>query len=163
MSLRYQSLRRRSGSQSSDFVELTIVVSRAIKKAGVKFCDLFLFIEWLERNFSHFSLILSLDFSEILNICQNYSPFTHFISFCLIQAVQDSIERQREAAKRRIEEKRRKRDEKQYEEDLALSILSTADKNLVLKREKTTLQKSKQSSSVSVGELALVLYKSCQC
>ena len=89
-------------------------------------------------------MILPLDFSEI------------FISFFLIQAVQDSIERQREAAKRRIEEKRRKRDEKQYEEDLALSILSAADKNLVLKREKTTLQKSKQSSSVSLGELALV-------
>ena len=28
-------------------------------------------IEWLDRNFSNFSIILLLDFSEILNICQN--------------------------------------------------------------------------------------------
>ena len=60
-----------------------------------------------------------------------------------------SIERQREAAKRRIEEKRRKRDEKQYEEDLALTILSDANQNFKMMREKSTLQKSKQHDTVS--------------
>ena len=35
------------------------------KKVGVKFYDLFLLTEWLERNFSYLSIILPLDFSEI--------------------------------------------------------------------------------------------------
>ena len=39
------------------------------KKAGIKFND-------LERNFSHFSMILPLDFSEILIICRNYDLFS---------------------------------------------------------------------------------------
>ena len=38
------------------------------KKAGVKCCDLFLWMEWLERNFCYFLIILPLDFSEIFNI-----------------------------------------------------------------------------------------------
>ena len=41
------------------------------KKAGVKFNDLFLLTERIEKNFSHFSMILPLIFSEILNICRN--------------------------------------------------------------------------------------------
>ena len=38
------------------------------KKAGCK-------IQWLERNYSHFSIILPLDFLEMLNRCRNYSLF----------------------------------------------------------------------------------------
>ena len=52
------------------------------KKAGVKFNDLFLWTKWLERIFSYLSMILPSDFSEILNICQNYSLFSvsaHFM------------------------------------------------------------------------------------
>ena len=45
------------------------------KKVGVKFTNLFILSEWLEGNFSHFSMILPLDFSVILNICRNYSLF----------------------------------------------------------------------------------------
>ena len=35
---------------------------------SVKFDDLFLQPEWLKRNFSYLSIILPLDFSEILNV-----------------------------------------------------------------------------------------------
>ena len=52
------------------------------KKAGVKFNELLLLTESFERNFSPFSMILPLDFSEILNICRNYSLFyisAHFM------------------------------------------------------------------------------------
>ena len=45
------------------------------KKVGVKFTDPFLETEWLERSLSLFSMILPLDFSEILNICRDYSLF----------------------------------------------------------------------------------------
>ena len=38
------------------------------KKVGVKFSDIFLWIEWLERNFSYFAITLPLDFPEIFNI-----------------------------------------------------------------------------------------------
>ena len=38
------------------------------KKVGVKFYDLFLWGEWLQRNFSYFIVNLPLDFSEIFNI-----------------------------------------------------------------------------------------------
>ena len=52
------------------------------KSAGVKFNDLFLETKLLERDLSNFSMILPLEFSEILNICQNYSLFyisAHFM------------------------------------------------------------------------------------
>ena len=38
------------------------------KKVGVKFSDIFLWIEWLERNFGYFAITLPLDFPEIFNI-----------------------------------------------------------------------------------------------
>ena len=47
----------------------------SVKKAGVKFIDLFILIERLERNFSQCPVILPLDLSEILTICRNYSLF----------------------------------------------------------------------------------------
>ena len=52
------------------------------KKEGVKFNDLYFKTNWLERSLSHFSMILPLDFSEILNISRKYSLFhisAHFI------------------------------------------------------------------------------------
>ena len=54
-------------------------IFKSTKMAGVKFNDVFLSTEWLERNFNHFFMILPLDFSEILNICRNYSLY--FSSF----------------------------------------------------------------------------------
>ncbi len=38
------------------------------KTVGVKFSDLFLQIEWLERNFSYLFIIIQLDFTKTLNI-----------------------------------------------------------------------------------------------
>ena len=35
---------------------------------GVKFYEIFRLTEWLKRNFNYLSIILPLDFSEILNI-----------------------------------------------------------------------------------------------
>ena len=57
-------------------------VGHVIYQTRVKFNDQFLLTVSLERNFSHFSMILPLDFSEILNICHNYSLFyisAHFM------------------------------------------------------------------------------------
>ena len=62
--------------------------------------------------------------------------------------MQASIEKQREANKRRLEERRRKRDEKQYEEDYALSIISSADRSFHMMQEKSSQQKAKQHDSV---------------
>ena len=45
------------------------------KMVGVKFYDLFLVIEWLERNFSYFSINFPLAFSEILNVFENTACF----------------------------------------------------------------------------------------
>ena len=71
--------------------------------------------------------------------------------------MQESIQKQRDANKRRLEERRRKRDEKQYEEDLALSIISSADKSFNLMKEKSSQQKAKQHDSV--GPLYVVYSK----
>ena len=38
------------------------------KRMGVKFNEVFLSTEWLQRNFSYFAMILPLDFVEIFNI-----------------------------------------------------------------------------------------------
>ena len=50
-------------------------IFKSAKKGGCKFYGLFLLTEWLERNFCSISIILLLDFSEIMNIFLNYSVF----------------------------------------------------------------------------------------
>eukprot|EP00794_Sanderia_malayensis_P006079 gene6079-6782_t len=64
------------------------------------------------------------------------------------KAIMASIEKQRADAKRRLEEKRKKRDEKQYEEDIAMSIITAANARSDMIREKTTLQKKTQKDSL---------------
>ena len=51
------------------------------KKLGVKFYDLFLLTERLQRNFNYFTVNLPLDFSEIFNIFR----ITVFLFFLRIQ------------------------------------------------------------------------------
>ena len=62
---------------------LTVLVSMGSKslnqrkKMGVKFYDPFLIAEWLKETLATYdlSIILPLDFSEILKILRNYSIF----------------------------------------------------------------------------------------
>ncbi|XP_032219683.2 trichohyalin [Nematostella vectensis] len=56
-------------------------------------------------------------------------------------AFQKDIERQRRLAKERLEARRRKRDEQQYEEDMAVSIVTMAEKQFAMIREKTMMNK----------------------
>ena len=62
----------------------------------------------------------------------------------------DAVERQRQMTRQRLEAKRRKREEQQYEEDMAASIVTMAEKQFALIREKTMLRREGQKDTVSV-------------
>ena len=63
----------------------------------------------------------------------------------------EALQRQRNLARAKLEAKRRKRDDKQYEEDIAASLLMMAERESSLVREKTMIQRTKQGESVSIG------------
>lgn len=75
-------------------------------------------------------------------------PLTFFVYFP--QAMADAVERQRQMTRQRLEAKRRKREEQQYEEDMAASIVTMAEKQFALIREKTMLRREGQKDTVSV-------------
>ena len=60
----------------------------------------------------------------------------------------DDVERQRNMVRQRLETKRRKREEQQYEEDMAASIVTMAEKQFALIREKTMLRREGQKDTV---------------
>ena len=60
------------------------------------------------------------------------------------------MERQRQMTRQRLEAKRRKREEQQYEEDMAASIVTMAEKRNALIREKTMLRREGHKDAVSV-------------
>ena len=61
------------------------------------------------------------------------------------------MEKQRQMTRQRLEAKRRKREEQQYEEDMAASIVTMAEKQFALIREKTMLRREGQKDTVSNG------------
>ena len=72
------------------------------------------------------------------------------ISFLKFQALNATLEHQRNLAKAKLEARRRRREDKQYEEDIATSLLMMAEQESSLVREKTMIQRSKQGESVSM-------------
>ncbi|CAB4011834.1 Hypothetical predicted protein [Paramuricea clavata] len=64
------------------------------------------------------------------------------------QALNATLEHQRNLAKAKLEARRRRRDDKQYEEDIATSLLMMAEQESSLVREKTMIQRSKQGESL---------------
>jgi hypothetical protein len=70
--------------------------------------------------------------------------------FSIFQALNVTLEHQRNLAKAKLEARRRRRDDKQYEEDIATSLLMMAEQESSLVREKTMIQRSKQGESVSM-------------
>ena len=60
-----------------------------------------------------------------------------------------TLEHQRNLANAKLEARRRRREDKRYEEDIATSLLMMAEKESLLVREKTIIQRSKQGESVS--------------
>ena len=73
------------------------------------------------------------------------------ICVCFPQTMVDAVERQRQMTRQRLEAKRRKREEQQYEEDMAASIVTMAEKQFALIREKTMLRREGQKDTVSVA------------
>lgn len=71
------------------------------------------------------------------------------LSFTFLQAMNATLEHQRNLAKAKLEARRRRREDKRYEEDIATSLLMMAEKESSLAREKTMIQRSKQGESVS--------------
>ena len=65
------------------------------------------------------------------------------------QAMEEAVERQRQMTRQRLEAKRRKRDEQQYEEDMAASIVTMAEKQFALIREKTMMKRAGHKETVS--------------
>ena len=63
----------------------------------------------------------------------------------------DAVEKQRQMTRQRLEAKRRKREEQQYEEDMAASIVTMAEKQFALIREKTMLRREGQKDTVSMA------------
>ena len=59
-----------------------------------------------------------------------------------------AVERQRQMTRQRLEAKRRKREEQQYEEDMAASIVTMAEKQFALIREKTMMKRAGQKDTV---------------
>lgn len=62
--------------------------------------------------------------------------------------MQQDIDRQRRLARERLEARRRKRDEQQYEEDVAVSIVTMAEKQFAMVREKTMLRRHEAKDTV---------------
>ena len=60
----------------------------------------------------------------------------------------DASERQRRIMREKLESKRRKREEALYEEDMAASIVTMAERQFALMREKTMLKKEGQKDTV---------------
>ena len=76
------------------------------------------------------------------------SPTNENVDFLLLQAIQNQVERQKEIAKQRLAEKRRKRDDKEYEGDLASAMIANAQKRSAMMREKTMAMQGAQKDSV---------------
>ena len=60
----------------------------------------------------------------------------------------DAGERQRRMVQAKLERRRHKRSEAQYEEDMAASIVNTAERQFALMREKTMLRKEGEKDTV---------------
>ncbi|RMX39987.1 hypothetical protein pdam_00022972 [Pocillopora damicornis] len=65
------------------------------------------------------------------------------------KAMAADVERQRNMVRQRLEAKRRKREEQQYEEDMAASIVTMAEKQFALIREKTMLRREGQKDTLN--------------
>ncbi|PFX16028.1 hypothetical protein AWC38_SpisGene19720 [Stylophora pistillata] len=65
------------------------------------------------------------------------------------KAMAANIERQRNMVQQRLEAKRRKREEQQYEEDMAASIVTMAEKQFALIREKTMMRREGQKETLN--------------
>lgn len=64
--------------------------------------------------------------------------------------MQEQINRQRELALQRLAHKRRKREDKEYESDLAMAVITKASKAGALLREKTMALQGAQKYSVKI-------------
>ena len=62
--------------------------------------------------------------------------------------MEDAVERQRQLTRQRLEARRRKREDQQYEEDIAASIVTMAEKRSALIREKTMMRRAGHKDTV---------------
>ena len=67
---------------------------------------------------------------------------------CFSKAMEDAVERQRQLTRQRLEARRRKREDQQYEEDIAASIVTMAEKRSALIREKTMMRRAGHKDTV---------------
>lgn len=68
--------------------------------------------------------------------------------FFFSKAMEDAVERQRQLTRQRLEARRRKREDQQYEEDIAASIVTMAEKRSALIREKTMMRRAGHKDTV---------------
>lgn len=80
-----------------------------------------------------------------------HESLSFFFSFSLFfpQAMEDAVEKHRQLARQRLEARRRKREDQQYEEDMAASIVTMAEKQFALIREKTMMRRAGAKDTVT--------------